>query len=332
MSKYVYIIGTEHQFIQVKASIDHFKISNDDIILLIEESNKKCELTQKIKKDFNFHKVFCFLNWNFTDLLKREKKIYDFIKLCNSEIGSIKEPIDFFVSHYSDDSTFLVLSLFNVRNFFLMDEGTASFNVVRRRQKKEIIFRIKLLIKSFLYGIKIIRTKSIIYFTRFNLKINKKDNIEIYSVIKTANLITSFNNSQVDFLGSSVVELNLMTEKDYINYLTKVLRLNKGKKMIYFKHRKEDPLKLEKLKEIGFVIKDIKTTYENYYNSKSSQSGIICSFFTTSVLINISNNFINTPELLIYTFPINKLIKERKVFTTILQTLKEDKNISIINI
>ena len=89
---------------------------------------------------------------------------------------------------------------------------------------------------------------------------------------------------------------------------------------------------MEKIKNIGFIIKDIKTTYENYYNSNDSQAGIICSFFTTSVIMNISNNFINIPELVIYTFPIYKLTKERKVFTTILQTLKVDKNISIINI
>lgn len=332
MSKYVYIIGAEHQFSQVLASIEHFKISNDDIVLFIEESNDKNEFTQQIIKEYDFHKVFSFLNWNFIDLLKRKSRIHEFIKLCKNEIGSINEPIDFFVSHYSDDSTLLFLSLFNFRKFFLMDEGTASFTVVLLRQKKEINLKLKLLIKSALYGIKMTRPKSITYFTRFNLKINKKDNLEIYSVKKIANSFTSFNNKQVHFLGSSVVELNIMTEKNYIEYLKRVVILNKGKKLNYFKHRKEGFAKLEKIKNIGFIIKDIKTTYENYYNSNDSQAGIICSFFTTSVIMNISNNFINIPELVIYTFPIYKLTKERKVFTTILQTLKVDKNISIINI
>ena len=332
MSKYVFIIGAEHQFSQVIASIQHFKISHDDVVLFIEESNDKNELTQQIIKEYDLHKVFSFLNWNFNDLLGRKSKIHEFIKLCKNEIGSINEPIDFFVSHYSDDSTFLVLSLFNVRKFFVMDEGSASYNVVLRRQKKEIILRLKLLIKSALYGIKLTRSKSIIYFTRFNLKINKKDNLEIYSVEKTANSFTSFNNKQVHFLGSSVVEVNIMTERNYMMYLERVVILNKGKKLIYFKHRKEGSAKLEKIKNIGFIMEDIKVTYENYYSLNDSQAGIICSFFTTSVLMNISNNFINIPKLVIYTFPVDKLTKERKVFTTILQTLKEDQNISIINI
>ena len=130
MSKYVYIIGAEHQFSQVLASIEHFKISNDDIVLFIEESNDKNEFTQQIIKEYDFHKVFSFLNWNFIDLLKRKSRIHEFIKLCKNEIGSINEPIDFFVSHYSDDSTLLFLSLFNFRKFFLMDEGTASFTCI----------------------------------------------------------------------------------------------------------------------------------------------------------------------------------------------------------
>ena len=45
MSKYLFIIGTEHQFSQVIASIEYFKISHDDVVLFIEESNDKNELT-----------------------------------------------------------------------------------------------------------------------------------------------------------------------------------------------------------------------------------------------------------------------------------------------
>ena len=280
----------------------------------------------------DFHKVFSFLNWNFNDLLRRKSKIGEFIKLCKNEIGSINEPIDFFVSHYSDDSTLLILSLFNVRNFFLMDEGTASFSVVKMRQKKEIILKLKLLIKSVLHGIKMTRPKSIIYFTRFNLEINKKDKIEIYSVKKISNTFTSFNNEQVYFLGSSAVEVNLMTEKNYMLYLERVVILNKGQKLTYFKHRKEGFAKLEKIKNTGFIIKDIETTYENYYNSNNSQAAIICSFITTSVLMNISNNFTKIPELIIYTFPIYKLTKERKVYTNILNALKEDENLKLVKL
>ena len=117
-----------------------------------------------------------------------------------------------------------------------------------------------------------------------------------------------------------------------IKYLKIVKKLYKRKKLIYFKHRKEHPLKLEKIKEIGFNIKNIETTYENYFESKSLQSGIICSFYTTSVIMNISKNFINTPELIIYTFPINKLTKERKIFNSIIDAIKEDENIKIVKI
>lgn len=326
--KYIFLVGNEHQLLQVDFAIKHFKISPEDLILLIQEINPKDKLSNRISDNKSYGKIHSFPNWKFMDLIKFNRKYNCFIDLCQ-DLKAANSQITFFASHYSDDSTFLFLSILTPMQFYLMDEGTASYSVLRHRSIFFSNLKLKLFIKSCLYGVVLKVPMSIFYFTRFNFIPGATDKKETYIVPKIENYIES-NINQFAFLGSSVVELNMMNEEDYLYYLNKIVVQNHNKQLLYFKHRKEGDSKLSKIKDIGFQIIDLDKPFEKYFSSQTNIPGILSSFFTTSVLINISENFKNTPLLNIYVFPIKKLKKEKLVYKNILGYLKSDMNLNLI--
>jgi len=326
--KYIFLIGNEHQLLQVDIGIKHFKISPENVILLIQEINAKDKLSNLIRDNVSYGKIHSFPNWKFLDLIKFNRRSKCFMNLCQ-DLKAENSQITFFASHYSDDSTFLFLSILTPMQFYLMDEGTASYSVLRQRSEFFSSLKLKLFIKSCLYGVVLKVPISIFYFTRFNFIPGPTDKKEIYVVPRIENHI-EVNVNQFAFLGSSVVELNIMNEKDYLYYLNKIVVQNVNKQLLYFKHRKEEDSKLSKIKDIGFQIFDLDKPFEKYFSSQTDIPGILSSFFTTSVLINISENFYNIPLLDIYVFPMKKLKKEKLVYENILDYLKSDMNFNLI--
>jgi hypothetical protein len=326
--KYVFLVGNEHHLQQVDFAIKHFGISEENLILLVQEINNTDKLIFRINVNKSYRYVFSFLNWTFSDIIKFNNFYFNFIELCK-DIKNINEEIVFFASHYSDDSTFLFLSIVNPKKFYLMDEGTAAYKALSQRSVFFSTLKLKLFLKSFLYGIRLSVPRSLSYFTRFNFIPGPKDQKELYIPLKIKNNI-QLDFTKFAFLGSSVVELNMMDEEVYLYYLNEIRVKNYNIELLYFKHRKEEESKLFKIKNMGFQIIDINMPFENYFSLQLKIPFILSSFFTTSVLINISENFKNTPKLDIYVFPLKYLKKDKLVYENILNYLKIDNQLNII--
>ncbi len=102
------------------------------------------------------------------------------------------------------------------------------------------------------------------FYTIFDLKPTKSINFIKYEYeIFNCRLKKPLNNSICIFIGSCYVETNLISKKNYISLLKKILE--KEKKLIYICHPRED---IEKFGDIS-AIKVIKSQYgiEDYYNS-----------------------------------------------------------------
>ena len=326
--KYIFLIGSEHQLMQVDHAIKHFKIRAEEITLLVQEVDIKKKLSEKIRETYRNSSIIGFENWRFLDVFRISKKQNLFIEICNV-LKNKYEKVILFTSHYSDDSTFLFISIIKPSQIYLMDEGTASFAVVVKRKERNFILSFKLYIKSIIYDEKLKIPFSICYFTRFNLNIGLNDKKEVYHLQKKENSL-DFKINQFAFLGSSAVELNILDEKDYLQYLKKVIFNHQTKELLYFKHRKESNLKLAKIESIGFKIIELDAPFEKYFDSQKDMPGILSSFYTTSVLINISENFNCVPKLEINVFSNLKLKKENLIYENILNYIKTYKNFTII--
>ena len=326
--KYVFLIGSEHQLMQVDFAINHFHILSEDLILLVQEISTTNKLSSRIKDNPKYGVIHSFENWKFIDLFKLNKNHINFVNICLN-IKAKHKKITFFTSHYSDDSTFLFFSVAKPMQFFLMDEGTASYSVLLKRNDSFSSLKFKLFIKSILYTEILKPPSSITYFTRFNFIPGINDKKEFYKVEKVDNTI-ELNFNQFGFLGSSVVELNMMDEGDYLFYLKKIAFQNRNKQLLYFKHRKEENVKLSKVEIIGFQVIDLDLPFERHFESQVIIPSVLSSFFTTSVLINISENFRYIPKLEINVFPMTSLKRERLIYENILKYLEKDTNFNII--
>ena len=120
--------------------------------------------------------------------------------------------------------------------------------------------------------------------------------------------------------------------KDYLVFLEKVKIDNLGVELLYYKHRKEEESKLSLIAQLGFVVIDVGCPFENYFALLTIAPRTIGSFYTTSALLNISDNFQNVPKLTIYIFSSEKLAKSKKVFDNILKYIQRDEKINFIKL
>lgn len=329
MDQYVFLIAASHQLFQVDEAIKKFKIRPSDLTLLIEDMGDE-ELIKQATSNSEFGEVLAFNNWVVKDVLTNPNKHKAYTNYCNSIKVKAKQ-ISFFASHYDSDNTLLFLSIVKPREFYLMDEGTASFTVSEMRSKKDSrVFQF--FIKSALYLQKISLPKQITYFTKYNFKKLAIDKTEFYKQDLIANPLEDLMIDECIFLGTSISEVKLITEDNYLMLMQKVSLLNAGKKIYYYPHRKESAEKLEKIKSLGFIMVKQDQPFELAFRNFTKCPATICSFFCTTVLDNISTTNTLLPELVIYTFDINLLLFDQNVYQNIANHLKTNVHLKSLEI
>lgn len=326
----VFLVGTEHQLFQVKRAIDKFKLINERILLVVLEVNGE-SLIRKIEDEKEFDKVVVFQNWIFEDILRNRSKPNAFIKFCN-QLKENYSVARFFTSHYDSDPDLLFLSIVNPPEYYLMDEGTASFMVVYRRCTLDYRKRIQILIKSILYLKVFSLPTKLTFFTQYNLNVKKEDTVIKYQVEEMSNSLTNLIREESIFVGTGLVEVNMMKESVYLALLRKVYEGIKYTKCYYYPHRKESIKKLQLIEQMGFVIKRIDEPFESMFAKQNELPGLCCSFFTTGVLYNIAKSNKTIPELRIYKFDLKTLLQQRKIYEQIYIEMQSNKRLKFIQI
>jgi len=323
--KHVFIVATEHHLFQVQAAIQHFSLNKDSIILVVmklphDSINETC-----VKRYAEFSKIYFFDSWVFADIALGRRKHNKFIDFCLN-LRKYHDQITLYHSQYSSDPDLLFLSILQPKKSFLMDEGAASFGVVRKRMPNSKKY-LKLYLKSILYKVNISIPTSITYFTKYDLRCGSNDSIEKYDIKQIDNPLKSFDYSKAIFIGSSIVEVGLMKEKKYTELLIRVRKNHADKKWLYYAHRKENSIKLKKIESLGFEIVRLNIPFETMFSSLVESPALFCSFFTTGVLNNISEQYANIPELTIYKFDTALLRYVKEVYDDIFFSMEKNKRL-----
>lgn len=326
--KYIFLIATEHQLFQVKEAQKHFSLSKENSILLVMNVGAVSGFIERAKNNISFGEVHVFDTWIFKDLILKRKNSQKFIEFCKA-LNQKNQNYTFFYSQYKSDPDLLFLSIVKPQKYYLMDEGTASFGVVKKRTEGNILpDKLKMALKSLLYRQSISYPKVVTYFTKYFLKIKKGDCIELYKVEKKNNQLKKLKKKEAAFLGSSIAEIGMIEEHFYLSYLTSVFNDNKTcEKFYYHPHRKETAKKLKLIEEIGFLVKKIDIPFETFFESQEKMPQLICSFFTTGVLDNISKSNINLPHLRVYKFNTEKLIFSKSIYKAIYAEMLGNENL-----
>ena len=330
MGSTVFLISTEHQLFQVKIAIEHFKLNTGQIVLIIlavENDN----FAEKMTGNKQYGEVVVFQNWVFKDIFFNRSKCKLFIAFCEGLKSNDKVDV-FFTSHYDSDPDLLFLSIVNPPQYYLMDEGTASFSVVNSRNKFVYRKKIEIFIKSILYNKAFSLPQKITYFTQYNLNKKHQDALEEYQVDKISNPLIKLLESESVFIGTSIVELNMIKESDYLVLLQKVYDDIKHTKCYYYPHRKESIEKLRLIEQMGFIIKKIDEPFETMFAKQQEFPALCCSFFTTGVLYNIAKSNDTIPELKIYKFDLTLLLIHNEVYEQIFTEMQTNYRLKFIKI
>lgn len=327
--RYLFLVSTEHQLIQVRMAIQYFDLNPDKIILYAFRTNKDSIDEENIKLYTNIENIKVFKNWTFKDLLFQKELFKDYFQ-CLNELQIVKNILWVFTSQYFSDYSNLAYSILRPDKFFLMDEGTASFRVAEYRNK---ILRIdaKNFIKTLLYGRLLSFPTRITYFTQYSLKVKQTDSLDFYKFELIDNTNFLVNQREAIFLGSSLVELNLIDKIIYLNILTKI-RNDLGKRnCYYYAHRKENAIKLDEIRKLGFQIVLNSKPFEFLFSEFKIYPSLICSFYSP-VLDTLTKQFKHIPNFIIYRFDLKYLKKNKKIVKMILDSFECNSRIKIIDI
>lgn len=327
--KYIFIVSTEHHLIQVYEAIKFFNLPAEKIILFLFKVKKNETWVDNIVSSETIKNIKIFENWIAKDLLLNRKKIKNYIdELLILSKGKYNFII--FTSQYYNDSSNLAYSILKPQKYYLMDEGTASFEVVLRRNKTHPLL-FKQLLKSLFYWHNIRFPKNLIFFTQYPLNIKPSDSIESYSFISDDITEQIFIKDEVIFLGSSLVEVEMMDEAVYLDLMKKI-KTNLGKKhCYYYAHRKENPSKLSKIQSIGFKIKMNEKPFELLFPELKKYPEIIGSFYSP-ILDTLSKKYNQVPKFIIYRFNSSLLLKDKDIMQMILEAFEKNKRLIICDI
>jgi hypothetical protein len=328
--KYIFLIATEHHLFQVKAAEKHFSLSKENMILVAMNLGDLPNFIERVKNDTSFSEVHIFDTWIFKDLLLNRNKQQKFIQYCKT-LKENKEEYVFLSSQYESDPDLLFLSIVEPKTYYLMDEGTASFRVVNNRDKEHSSFKTKLkfALKSILYFNTISYPRIVTFFTKYNLRIKEGDQLEKYKTLKKNNPFETSIEKEAAFIGTSIADIGMMKEEEYLFYLESIFNENINKeKFYYYPHRKETIEKLQKIENIGFIVESPGIPFETFFGQQIIFPELICSFFTTGVLDNISKSNTHFPSLKVYKFDTQLLSSGKETYDAIYMEMCTNKDLS----
>jgi len=328
--KYMFLIATQHHLAELNYAIKHFEISSNDVLLLIIK-NPLEDFSGMLDNYQHFHVTKVFDHWVFKDLILNRFKHNLFFNFINKLKVEDEKYIIF--SSVSYEIPLILRSIFKVEKFYLLDDGLNHFtSYYFFKSHKRYVYIFQLLIKSLMYGKYIKFSKGFIYFTRHEFIVNHADKSEKYTIEKFKNPSLCLMDGEVIFLGSCLVEANLMKYENYMSLLKIIKVIFNEKKIFYFPHRKEDELNLKKIEGLGFIVHKVEKPFESYFSDLKICPSIICSFYNTAVIQNLALRFENIPNLKAYKFKDKLLLNPSKTYSAICEQLKYIKGIEIIEI
>jgi hypothetical protein len=325
----IILIATEHHLIQANQVITQYKLESSDYLIWFMTCSNT-DWVGRVVKENEFKNFLISESWNFSELRSKSVKVKDFFSQLE-KIKSNSPSIRFFFSQYSSDFSLCAIQILAPKEIILLDEGTASFAICARRKKFSFVDGLKMLIKSIYYKKIISFPKKIIFFSQYDLQVPDGDSFLKYTFTKENNHYLKFNESEVAFLGSSLVEVDLLNIDYYLNLMLLIKSSFPDRKLFYFPHRKEDKIKIEKIKKIGFEIKENNKPFEFFFSKLTVCPGTICSFFSPTI-INLDSKYMVIPSFVIYKFDLSELKFNRDVVTKIYEEYSCKTNIKLIDL
>lgn len=303
--KNLHLISSPFQLLCSIESIYHFKIEDNELVVINNGSNKNYESIEGLLKLYNgiYNNVVTHKE-NDNSIIGWTKKFYYFNKLYNNiHFDKI------FIGDYRDGLSAHISNIINSNSLYILDDGLATVtnknNNINFYLSIKYIF--KLLVSKFRYSKNI--TKDYKNFTIFSNFI--KDSIgHNFNHIKNEK-ICKINKDEIYIIGSPVVEDGIIEKDEYLKLITRIVNKFIEKKIVYVEHRREEREKLVDLDNYKYLdIKNFGIPIEVYFLENGIKPINIASLYSTA-LITLSLIF-DDLECFYIELPFDKIKKNKK--------------------
>lgn len=323
----LFIVGTPHQLHQVGHALAYFNIEPDNALVLIICHGDDIGRFSAALEHLRITNVSHFEPWTFRDVLSGTTNHRKYIDHLRSLAASLRLE-GLFVSHYDSDPEVIACSaLRGDRPPYLLDEGNASFYVNEKRNSwaSRLQFGFKNLVKTAIYRFNLRRPKSLVFFSQYTFTPCRNDRLLTYTPSRTAiaDSASVVDGQVVHFLGSSVVEMGVIAGPVYLALLAFVRAFFVGRAVIYYAHRKESGVNLERIRQVGFVIRQEDSPYEQHLVAQQEFPGCIASFYFSSALYKIETDYVLPSSLTMFYFDANRLLVQRGIYGEIYRCMLE---------
>jgi hypothetical protein len=169
---------------------------------------------------------------------------------------------------------------------FQVDDGAGVLSI-RKSLDSTPRFSLTDRIKMMGFGFQLALPRNINFFTAYDMTPFGTGEVvrNSYSFLR-ANMITARQDERHFFLGTSLVEINIVSEKDYLDALKRIREATHYEDIVYIPHRRECMGKLALVGELGFDVVKVSGCIEVYFAKQGITPKSISSFYS-SALINL---------------------------------------------
>ncbi len=257
---------------------DSLEISNSIIFIDIYGKNYKNYSQIMNALDNKWDKAYISHSKNI--LLMYTSYIFFLLKLWFKYRQKVER---FFYGDYRSPDYAIYESIISPRESILLDDGAVTIAMQKAFiKRKKSVFEIKTL-KHKVFKKILAKSRVPNLFTFFEVDMFMLPNQVNYYKNKNEHRVISTTSSYYYFIGTKLSEADYMKESDELRILNVVFNEYRNKKLLYIPHRGESEEKLNKIKGIGFEIKNLNQPLETYYSTTNVMPGKVLSYYSTAL-------------------------------------------------
>jgi len=259
--KSLVFIESPLQLLNAYEAIEKFSIKKYEIVVRLSNIPQNDEHIQYVIDKLNIQNI------NYITIGIENRNFIDYLQLFYYKyIYEISKDIDkIFIGNYNSGFLNLIIQKTEKEKIILLDDGAKTIDIQKKFTDLDN------------YNL----------FTMYDFKANKNQEIVKNNFLRLQNNLQKLkiNQEQILFLGLKLSEIEIVTEKYYIEQIIKITSFYKDKKIVYISHRGEDKAKLEKLQNIqNLEVLQLDYPVELYglYNEEIPYQ--VASFYSTALL------------------------------------------------
>ena len=273
----LFFVQSPLQLASATQARDSLNISNSIIFISIYGKNDKNYSQLMNELDSKWDKVYISHSKNI--FLMYISYVFFLLKLR----VKYRHKVDrFFYGDYRSPDYAIYESIICPRESILLDDGAVTIAMQKAIiKRKKSVFKIKTL-KHKLFKNILAKPRVPNLFTFFDVDMFMLPNQINYYKNKNEHHIVSTTSSYY-FIGTKLSEAGYMKESDELSILDAIFNEYHNKKLFYIPHRGESEEKLNKIKKIGFEIKNLNQPLETFYSTTNVIPEKMLSYYSTAL-------------------------------------------------